>query len=95
MKSLYIFSIFFLSICFCNNALAQSGGKIIKQSPRINGVLKATNSATAKVKIHANSNTVVGTGKTHPNYSKKQKKQAELKDEKEIQATTKKEKKQK
>lgn len=86
MKTFYLFIVFFLSFCFCNTALAQLGGKIIKQPPRINGVVKATNSATAKIKIHANSNTIVGTNKTHPNYSKKQKKQAEVKDEKEMEA---------
>lgn len=89
MKFLYIFILFFLSFCiYCNNGWAQPGGKMIKQPPRITGVLNATNSATAKVKIHANSNTVVGINKTHPNYGKKNKKQGEIKEEKEIEAVT-------
>lgn len=97
MKSLYIFMVFIFSFCFYNNAIAQQVVKSIKQPPKINGVLKATNSAAARVKIHANSNTVVGTSKSHPNYSKKQKKQAEAKEEKEIKAavSTKKEKQRK
>src|SRR5688500_11191787 len=95
MKALFTFLVIFLSVCFCNNVIAQLGGKIVKQPPKIKSVLKATNSAKARVKIHANSNTVVGKSKTQPKYNKKNKKKVDLKDEKEIEATAKKEKKSK
>ncbi|HUS02353.1 MAG TPA: hypothetical protein VMY77_11535 [Chitinophagaceae bacterium] len=45
---------------------------IVKQPPKINGVLKATTNAAMKVKIHANSNSVFGTGNSNNNkYNKK------------------------
>jgi hypothetical protein len=50
---------------------AQPGRPAVKQPPRINGVIKATTSASVNAKIHANSNSVFGTNKTHPNYNKK------------------------
>ena len=57
----------FFSYC----ASAQQGRPTIKQPPKINGVLKATTNASINAKIHANSNSVFGTAKTHPNYNKK------------------------
>ena len=44
---------------------------IVKQPPKINGVLKATGNAAMKAKIHANSNSVFGTGNRNNKYNKK------------------------
>jgi hypothetical protein len=81
MKTLFKIITIFTFFLFSNNLLAQPGRGVVKQPPRINGILKATNNATNRVKIHANSNTVIGTSKTHPNYDKKQAKKGELKEE--------------
>lgn len=69
---------------------------IVKQPPKINGVLKATTNAAMKVKIHANSNSVYGTGNNNTNkYNKKNPpKKDEIKKEEEV-ATNSKIKKQK
>ena len=93
MKSLYRIIALFTLFLFSNNLPAQHGHATIKQPPRINGVLKATSNATAKAKIHANSNSVFGTSKTHPKYDKKQPQKGELKDEKEVAKKNKKQKK--
>lgn len=78
---------------FSNNLPAQHGRITVKQPPRINGVSKATSNAATKAKIHANSNSVFGTSKTHPKYDKKRSSKRELKDEKVIDKKEKKEKK--
>ena len=93
MKSLYKIITLITLFLFSNNLPAQHGRIAVKQPPRINGVLKATSNAAAKVKIHANSNSVFGTSKTHPKYDKKQSPKGELKDEKVIAKKDKKEKK--
>ena len=71
MKTLFKIISIFTFFLFSNNLLAQPGRNVVKQPPRINGILKATNNATARVKIHANSNSVFGSKKTHPNYEKR------------------------
>ena len=65
MKKFYTLCVL---IVLCNIAIAQPG-RNIKQPPKIKGVPTAI--SNTKVKIHANSNSVYGTAKTHPNYSKK------------------------
>ena len=93
MKSLYRLIAMFTLFFFSHNLSAQRGRVTVKQPPKINNVLKATNNATAKVKIHANSNSVVGPSKSHPKYDKKQPPKGELKDEKEVVKKDKKQKK--
>lgn len=69
---------------------AQTGRPNIKQPPRINGVLKATTNAAVKAKIHANSNSVFGTGNNNAKYNKKnQPKKEAIKKEEEVAAISK------
>lgn len=93
MKALYKIITFFTLFLFSNDLLAQHRRIAVKQPPRINGVLKATSNTPAKAKIHANSNSVFGTSKTHPKYDKKLPPKGELKDEKVVAKKDKKEKK--
>ena len=93
MKTLYKIITIFTLLLFFNNFPAQHVRSAVKQPPRINGVLKATSNAAAKAKIHANSNSVFGTSKTHPKYDKKKSPKGELKDEKVVAKKDKKEKK--
>lgn len=87
MKTIYKIITLFMAFLISNHLFAQPGrsshiNNIVKQQPRINGILKATNNANANAKIHANSNSVFGTRNTHPNYNKKdQPKKDEIKDE--------------
>lgn len=69
------------ALLFCNCLEAQQGIKVVKQPPKVNGVLKATTNATTKVKIHANSNTVHGTGNTKSAYKKPAQKKSGEKEE--------------
>ena len=73
---------------------AQPGRGAIKQPPRINGVLKATTNAAVKAKIHANSNSVFGTGTNNAKYNKKEqpKKEAVKKEEEVVTTKSKKQK---
>ena len=92
MKALYTILAFFMTFIVSADLYSQPGRKAVKQPPRINGVQKATSNATAKAKIHANSNSVFGTGTTHPKYDKKSKK-GELRNEKDVAKKDKKRKK--
>ena len=86
MKPICKIIILFMAFLISNHLFAQPGRslhsiQIIKQ-PRINGMLKTTTNANANAKIHANSNSVFGTGNTHPNYNKKnQPKKDEIKND--------------
>lgn len=61
-----------------NNLFAQPGHNLVKQPSRINGVARAIANANVNAKIHANSNSVFGTGNTHPNYNKKDQSRKEV-----------------
>ena len=77
-----------------NNLFAQPGHNMVKQPPRINGAVRATANANINAKIHANSNSVFGTGNAHPNYNKKDNPQkGEIKEA--VETTKNKEKKEK
>lgn len=59
-----------LTAFFTSTTLSAQPGHVIKQPPKIN-VPKVIANATVNARIHANSNSVFGTGNTHPNYNKK------------------------
>lgn len=63
---------------------------LVKQPPKMNGVLKATTNAAINAKIHANSNSVFGTGNSNNKYTKKnQPKKEVIKKEDEVAADSK------
>ena len=67
-------------VCLFSHYLYAQPGKVVKP-PKIN-VVKVTSNAAVNAKIHANSNSVFGTAKTHPKYDKKtQAKKGEIKEE--------------
>jgi hypothetical protein len=85
MKLLIQSAVLFIACLFSCYVYAQPGRpNIVKQPPRINGVMKATTNAATNAKIHANSNSVFGTGNGQSNYNKKnQSKGEEIKKEEE------------
>ena len=95
MKLIYKTAAFVIACMFSCLTYAQRPN-IVKQPPKINGVLKATTNAAINAKIHANSNSVFGTGNGNTNkYNKKnQPKKEDIKKEEEV-ATNSKVKKQK
>ncbi len=97
MKTKIIFLILTVGFLYNCPVFAQGGRpphKVVKQQPRVSGAISANTHANAKAKIHANSNSVFGSKKTHPNYEKRnQSKKGELKEDKELEVKVKKEKK--
>ena len=65
MRPIYKLIVISIICLYSYNVSAQPGK--IKQPPKIS-VVKVPN---VNVKVHANSNSVFGTGNTHPNYNKK------------------------
>jgi hypothetical protein len=74
MKTKIIFLILTVGFLYNCPVFAQGGRpphKVVKQQPRVSGAISANTHANAKAKIHANSNSVFGSKKTHPNYEKR------------------------
>ena len=79
----------FISCMFSCFTYAQRPN-IVKQPPKLNGVLKATSNAAMNAKIHANSNSVFGAGNSNNKYNKKtQPKKEGIKKEEEVAANSK------
>ena len=82
MKALNKITFLLIVVFIISNKLfAQPGRNMVKQPPRINGVVRATATANINAKIHANSNSVFGNGNSHPNYSKKEQPQKEVRND--------------
>ena len=89
MNLIYKISALFIVCVFSYNSYAQPGRpNIVKQPPKINGILKATTTAKVNAKIHANSNSVFTPANTHANKKNEQKK-SEIKTEEEVKKNSK------
>ena len=73
MKNKYKILVTIIALLSCNQLFAQHGHSgnhnmagIIRPQPRITGIINANANANSNAKIHANSNSVFGTGNTHP-----------------------------
>ena len=98
MKVIYKIIGFFSAILISDHLFSQPvhTNNIVKQTQVINGILRATSNANSNVKLHANSNSVFGTSKTHPNYNNKdrpEKNEIKINKEREKNGKTKKQKK--
>jgi hypothetical protein len=73
MQTLIKFIALFTALLIGYTLSAQPGRGLVRQPPRINGAARAAaNAGINAARIHANSNSVFGTGNTHPNYTKKE-----------------------
>ena len=83
MKTLNTIIAIFMALLIYKNVPAQPGRGMVKPPPRINGAIRAIANSSIQARIHANSNSVFGTGNTHANYTKKEEpKKEEIKDDK-------------
>ena len=93
MKTLTKIIIVWTFVLFSDKLSAQPGHGLVKQPPKINGAIRAATNAgitAANAKIHANSNSVFGTGNTKPDYNKKnQPKKQDVKSEADVKKNTK------
>lgn len=84
-----------IAIICCNQLYAQHGHSanhsmsnhsittIIRPQPRVTGIFNATANANVNAKIHANSNSVFGTGNTHSTQLKREDERDNRKEDKE------------
>ena len=72
MKTLYAI-LYLVTAFFAGNVVLAQPGHGIKPPPKINvpNIPRVITNANVNTRIHANSNSVFGTGNTHPNYNKK------------------------
>jgi hypothetical protein len=89
MKTLTKIIIVWTFVLFSDKLSAQPGHGLVKQPPKINGAIRAATNAgitAANAKIHANSNSVYGTGSTYKRTQPKQEevKKDEIKDDAEV-----------